>query len=116
MDATESLPSQTSQVVFGPLPDGAVLFSTRDEVYYGLNRVGALIWALLPPKTNTLSELCDVLGRQFTEVDPATLKNDVAALLEELHANGLVEYLDQEHPGAGPDPDTDRQADSPPSR
>jgi hypothetical protein len=70
--------------VFCEVEDGAVLLSTEAEVYYGLNRVGARIWALLPPASVTLEDLCSTLGSQYPEVDPGALRDDVMALLEDL--------------------------------
>ena len=55
MTPPDRLPVATAHVVYGPLSDGAVLFSTKDEVYFGLNQVGAQVWELLPPTTYTLS-------------------------------------------------------------
>ncbi len=115
MSPPDRLPVATAHVVYGPLSDGAVLFSTKDEVYFGLNQVGAQVWELLPPATRTLTELCANLERRFEGIAPDVLRRDVAALLDDLLANDLVEYLDQERADAGTDPDTDRQADSPPT-
>ncbi|NNG17819.1 MAG: PqqD family protein [Gemmatimonadales bacterium] len=115
MDAPERLPSAVSHVVYGPLSDGAVLFSTKDEVYYGLNQIGAEIWELLPPSTETLTELCARLERRFEGIDPPSLRSDVLALLADLLANNLVEYLDQERADAGTGLETDREADPPQS-
>jgi hypothetical protein len=116
MDAPERLPVATSHVVYGPLSDGAVLFSTKDEVYFGLNQIGAQIWELLPPSTQTLTQLCAELEQRFEDVDPPSLRSDVVALLADLLANSLVVYLDQERADAGTRPETDRQADTPQSR
>ncbi|HSM15582.1 MAG TPA: PqqD family protein [Gemmatimonadales bacterium] len=115
MSSPDRLPVATTHVVYGPLSDGAVLFSTKDEVYFGLNQVGAQVWELLPPATRTLTELCAHLERRFEGTAPDVLRRDVAALLDDLLANDLVEYPDQERADAGTDPDTDRQADSPPT-
>jgi len=94
MTPPDRLPVATAHAVYGPLSDGAVLFSTKDEVYFGLNQVGAQVWELLPPATHSLSELCTNLERRFEGVDPDVLRRDVEALLEDLLANGLVEYRD----------------------
>lgn len=84
------LPSPNTHVVFCEVADGAVLLSTADETYFGLNLVGARIWALLPPANTTLETMCEALAREFPDVDPAVLQDDVAALLTELRRNGLV--------------------------
>ena len=51
------LPSANPAVIFQKLDDGAVLFTPETELYFGLNSVGALVWDLLPPRTETLDLL-----------------------------------------------------------
>jgi hypothetical protein len=77
-------------VVFCEVEDGAVLLSTANEVYYGLNRVGARIWLLLPPAHATVESLCDELHREYPEVELADLRADVEALLADLLHQGLL--------------------------
>jgi hypothetical protein len=84
------LPIANPNVVFKALPDGAVLLSAEDEVYFALNRVGALIWELLPPKSATVEDICSALAAQFPEVDPSRIEADVRQLLEDLSASRLV--------------------------
>src|SRR5688572_2049712 len=84
------LPSPASGVMFQELDDGAVLFSPASEVYFGLNHVGAAVWALLPPVSDTLDALCAALGERYPDAPPATIAADVARLLAELGEAGLV--------------------------
>lgn len=84
------LPTARPAVLCQALPDGAVLLDPANEVYYGLNPVGARIWALLPPACGTLDELCAELAREHPEVPRDTLRQDVRELLDELAAAGLV--------------------------
>jgi hypothetical protein len=84
------LPTPSPTVIYRVMSDGAVLFSTADEVYFGLNAVGARVWSLLPPTCDTIESLCSELGRTYPEVAPEMLQADVAELLDELAANGLV--------------------------
>ena len=86
------LPVASSEVIINSLDDGAVLFSSKDEVYYGLNAVGLRVWQLLPPARRTLDELCDQLQQEFVGVDYETLAADVNELLAELTRFGLVVY------------------------
>jgi hypothetical protein len=69
---------------------GAVLLSTAEEVYYGLNSVGARVWKLLPPLHRNLEELCSVLALEYPDVDAEELRADVAALLDDLVRSRLV--------------------------
>lgn len=84
------LPSPNPQVIFKPLPDSAVLLHTRSEVYFGLNEVGARIWALLPPNRSTFEELCSVLADEYPGVGASDLRRDVEELLSDLQQHGLV--------------------------
>jgi hypothetical protein len=78
------LPHPNPAVVFCEVQEGAVLLSTEEEAYYGLNGVGARVWSLLPPNGKTLQDLCAALGEEYPEVDPESLRADVVALLEDL--------------------------------
>ena len=84
------LPQPNPAVVFRALPDGAVLLSTETEVYFGLNRVGARIWELLPPSTASLDELCACLEAEFPDAPDGAIRDDVTELLQALAADRLV--------------------------
>jgi hypothetical protein len=84
------LPRPKATVVFKQLDEGGVLLSTADEVYFGVNPVGARIWSLLPPATNTFDELCAVLGREYSDVSTDRLRHDAKAFLSDLIGAGLV--------------------------
>lgn len=90
--ASESspLPRPGAGVVFQRVPDGAVLFSSATETYFGLNTVGAEAWELLPPASRTLGELTTALLEKHPEVDEATVRTDIQELLDELRKLGLV--------------------------
>jgi hypothetical protein len=72
------------------LRDGAVLLSTSDEVYYGLNAVGAQVWERLPPVLVTFDELCASLAQLYPDVAVGTIQADLRELLDDLDAHGLV--------------------------
>ncbi|HSC30483.1 MAG TPA: PqqD family protein [Gemmatimonadaceae bacterium] len=85
------LPVANPNVIFKALLDGeAVLFSTEEEVYFGLNEVGARVWELLPPATNSFDELCAALSVQYPDADPAMIRADVTELIAELSRHRLV--------------------------
>jgi len=94
------LPVANPKVIYKALSEGAVLLSTTDEVYFGLNEVGARVWEHLPPVLNTLDELCAAIGATYPEVDQDTIRADVSELLAELAAHGLVLPRDS-HSGEG---------------
>jgi hypothetical protein len=91
------LPVANPKVIYRALSDGAVLFSTEDEVYFGLNAVGARVWELLPPVSSTLDELCAALAAQYPDVDPNVIRSDVVELIEELRSHRLVVPNGSEH-------------------
>lgn len=107
MDADSTLPIQSPSVIFRELEDGGVIFSTVDEVYFGLNSVGAMVWSLLPPVTRTLGELTARLAASFPEVSPAVIHADVAELVAELEQQGLVVRPAAAGGGAGSGPGAD---------
>lgn len=84
------LPVAAADVVYKALPDGAVLFSSESEVYFGLNAVGARVWELLPPATSTVAQLVAEIAKAYPDADPAMIQDDVTELLEELQRQGLV--------------------------
>jgi hypothetical protein len=84
------LPHPNPAVVCCEVVDGGVLLSTADEVYYGLNRVGLRIWQLLPPVHLELEDLCDVVAREYPDIDRDQLRADVVALLGDLLATKLA--------------------------
>ena len=90
MDSYSALPVPNSAVIFRALAEGGVIFSTVDEVYFGLNAVGARVWELLPPALTSFDELIGKLMADYPEVDEATIRADVTELLQELEGHGLV--------------------------
>jgi hypothetical protein len=61
-------------------------------MYYGMDEVGARIWELV--KEPRLVEQIQAVILDEYEVDPATGKRDVLALLQQLTDKGLVEVKD----------------------
>lgn len=103
------LPVANPKVIYKALLDGeAVLFSTEEEVYFGLNEVGARVWELLPPATNSLDDLCTALAVQYPDADPAMIRADVMELIAELTSHRLVIPHGSER--------TDEQSDETPTK
>lgn len=84
-----ALPAPAAGVVFQPLDDGAVVFSTVTEVYFGLNHVGAAVWELLGAGGD-IAGLCAALQARYPDAAADVLAADVAALLATLAREGLV--------------------------
>ncbi|HEX5580612.1 MAG TPA: PqqD family protein [Gemmatimonadaceae bacterium] len=84
------LPRPAPEVMCQCFDDGAVLFSTRTEVYYGLNLVGTTVWDLLPDAPS-LDALCEEVRRRHPGAGIAEVRRDISALLDDLLAEGLLE-------------------------
>lgn len=84
------LPRPHPAVMFREVSDGAVLLQLEDEIYFGLNQVGARVWQLLPPACADLEELCERLGEVYPEVPAEQLLADVTELLGQLRENKLL--------------------------
>jgi hypothetical protein len=88
--ADQLLPHPSPSAIFKELDEGGVLLSTSDEVYFGVNPVGARIWSLLPPVSRTFGELCSELERQYPDAGAQRIRIDVQEFIEALIASGLV--------------------------
>lgn len=84
------LPRPHPAVMFREVSDGAVLLQMEEEIYFGLNSVGARIWQLLPPACTSLEDMCARLGSVYPEVPAEALKADVTELLEQLREAKLL--------------------------
>ena len=90
LSADFPLPHPSPTAIFKELDEGGVLLSTTDEVYFGVNPVGAKIWSLLPPVTQTFGELCAMLEQQYPDAGADVIRADAQEFLEALMASGLV--------------------------
>jgi Coenzyme PQQ synthesis protein D (PqqD) len=75
--------------VSSDLAGEAVILDLRSGVYYGLNEVGARIWALVQ-QPQTLQSIQHTLLQEY-DVDPEVCAQDILHLLQDLQAAGLVE-------------------------
>jgi len=67
----------------------AAILNLNSGQYYGLNPVGATIWALIQ-EPKTVGKVIETLLSEY-DVDPAICERDLMALLKELEEKGLVE-------------------------
>ena len=84
------LPNPAPAAIFKQLTEGGVLLSTTDEVYFGVNQVGAKIWSLLPPSMHTFGELCIALERDYPDTQPDRIRADARQFIESLIESGLA--------------------------
>jgi hypothetical protein len=83
------MPVPHPQVISRAVGDGSILFHSADEVYFGLNRVGARVWELLPA-VESMDELTAAISAEYPDAPADSVRADVAELLEQLAAQGLV--------------------------
>src|SRR5437879_4680142 len=80
----QMLPSPHPAVMFQTVGDGAVLLHTQDEIYFGLNAVGARVWQMLPPTCVEFDEVCASLATAYPDADTQMIRADVGELLTQL--------------------------------
>jgi hypothetical protein len=78
----------SDEQVFTTLGGEAVILGLRDGVYYGLDAVGARVWALLA-EPRRVPELVDAIVAEF-DVTREECERDLLALLDQLAARNLV--------------------------
>jgi hypothetical protein len=86
-----SLPRRVSvsdDVLFQEISGEGVLLDMVSEQYFGLDDVGTRVWHLLTENSETATMLAQLL--EYYEVDEITLTRDLALLIEQLKAEGLV--------------------------
>ena len=77
------------QQVSSEMGDEAVILHLKAGVYYGLDSVGARIWALIQ-EPKTVDQIKDAILNEY-DVEPDQCERDVLALLDELAAEDLIE-------------------------
>ena len=76
------------------LGDETVILGMRDGVYYGLDAVGARVWALVA-SPRRVSEIVHAITEEFA-VTPERCERDVLALLDDLSGRQLVREVPTE--------------------
>lgn len=84
----DSLLTRSTDLVFSEVDDEITMMHIETGKYYGLNRVGAVIWNLLDEPTG-FGAVCDALVTRF-EVEPAQCRAEVEAFVSQMAAAGLV--------------------------
>lgn len=77
-----------SEVLSTELGNEVVLLNLRDGVYYGLDDVGARIWALLRQPVS-VRMICDAILAEY-EIDADRCERDVRAVVADLARCGLI--------------------------
>ena len=80
---------RSPEAIFSEVGGDIVALNVECGACYGMEQVTAAVWQLLADPL-TLEQLCDRLVEMY-EVDPATCRTDVEALLGEFEAEGIVQ-------------------------
>jgi hypothetical protein len=90
---TSLLPARVTipeSVLFQELEGESVLLNLADDRYYGLDDVGTRMWQLLAEDGEVATVVKRLQAEYGGEVDEATLRRDLGALIERLAGAGLV--------------------------
>ena len=77
-----------AHVVARRIGEETVILDLESGTYFGLDPVGARAWELIA-EGRTLGSVCAVMLEEY-EVDEARLERDIARLVEDLRAHGLL--------------------------
>jgi hypothetical protein len=83
--------SVPSNVLVREIEGEAVLLNLDTERYHGLDAVGTGFWTALTDAPS-IESAYERLKNEY-DVEPELLRRDLERLLEELHAQGLVELV-----------------------
>lgn len=78
----------SASVLFQEIEGETVLLDMERDHIYSLDRVGTCVWKLLV-EHGDVDALVSAMLKEF-DVDEATLRRDIADLLDQLQAEGLV--------------------------
>jgi hypothetical protein len=80
---------RSSNLLTSEIDGEVVMMSLEQSSYYGLDVIGSRIWQLLAEPL-PVSELVAKLLEEY-DVDALTCQRDVLALLEQMHAQNLIQ-------------------------
>ena len=89
MRAMPTTYQRSPEAIFSEVGGDIVALNVERGACYGMEQVTAAVWQLLADPL-TLEQLCDRLVEIY-EVDAATCRTDVEALLGEFEAEGIVQ-------------------------
>lgn len=72
----------------------SVLLNLQNERYYGLDDIGTHMWEVLTQTDGTIQDAYEALLAEY-DVDAQRLREDLAALLEKLTSQGLLEIVEE---------------------
>lgn len=88
VSSKRSLIARDPDLIAAAVDGEMVMMSVKRGEYYGLNEVGARIWALLEQPLSTI-ELSERLCAEY-EISPAQCQADVEPFIAELLSRGIL--------------------------
>lgn len=79
-----------SEFRYARTPEGGVLLNTNTGKMYDLNRTSARLWAHLEQGIYCNDELIQILEREFSQIPPKQIAEDVRNFLQELIEVGVL--------------------------
>src|SRR5262245_11503610 len=87
-----SIITATRDQVSCDLAGETAILDLKSGQYYGLNAVGARIWDLVQ-EPKSIADVMRVILAEY-EVEAESCERDISALIEDLHAKGLIDLKD----------------------
>ena len=84
-----SVVSRNEDVAYTYMDDEMVAMGGEDNLYYGVNAVGAEIWAYLDKGTVSIQGICDELQRRYDVAQEHCL-TDVFAFVQQMHEKNML--------------------------
>lgn len=81
--------SRNPDVGFTQIDDDLVMMGPNDNLFYGVNAMGTKIWSLLECNSLSLSEICEVIQRDY-DVHEQQCIDDVTRFVEEMMTHHMV--------------------------
>ena len=92
MIGTETVVAQVEELVSSDLDGETVMMSVQNGKYYGMDKIGSRIWALIE-EPRSVSNVCNILLGEFN-VSRERCEQDVLAFLNKLAEDNLVKVID----------------------
>ena len=85
---TDSLISQTEELVASEIDGETVMMSIENGKYYGLDNIGSFIWEQIESPVS-VSDLMDMILLDY-DIDRETCERDVMAFLKKLYDDDII--------------------------
>ncbi len=82
--------SRNPDVAFTQIDDDLVMMSPKDSLFYGVNAMGSNIWSLLEFNTLALSEICELIQRDYEVTEAQCVEDSMQFVEAMIEQNMLV--------------------------